>query len=169
MKNYFFKQIGFIANYWNVTKRKNIHRKMQETDVEYFIQTSDYFKTFYITNNIQKHSFTKRAGYPEDIIYIPELKHDLRKLDKIDKIYIHSYLLKFYATTEGVRKNYNWWESLNYVYEQTKKDDWFILLRRLRKRFPEFSKDFNRDNLFKWASDIYQEDKFGPYDTSKNW
>ncbi|MBN3534641.1 hypothetical protein [Mycoplasma procyoni] len=164
-----FKQKRRKENYINVSAYNNIYKKNKIKDIKFFIQDREEYRTFYITNNINKQHYTKQYNFPEDIIFIPELKHELNKLDLVDKIYIHSYLLKFYATEKDVFEFYNYRDSLDFVCEQNQRDDWEVLLRRFKKRFPVFSKEFNTENLFKWASIIYREDTLIPSEYIKKW
>ncbi|MBN3534696.1 hypothetical protein [Mycoplasma procyoni] len=156
-----FKERGFVPNYWNVTRRKNIHVKMGDKDILFFIQNRDEDRTVYITNNPDQHYLVVQWDYPEDIIYIPNLFHDLKKLDKIDKFYIHGYLLKFFAENEN-KSGYNWSESGWYIYDRNMEEDWEKTLRIFKKRYPEFAKIYTKENMLDWIEKISGSRKTWP-------
>ncbi|MBN3534698.1 hypothetical protein [Mycoplasma procyoni] len=151
--NLFIKERGFRENYVNVTRRRNIHVKLGDKDILFFIQDRDQFRTFYITTDPKQQRIVQDMYYPEDIIYVPNLFHDLKKLDKIDKVYIHAFLLKFFAENEN-KSGYNWYESNDYIMTLYQSPDWQRISRILKKRYPEFSEFITQENILEWLFKI---------------
>ncbi|MBN3534711.1 hypothetical protein JV122_01875 [Mycoplasma procyoni] len=146
-----YKQRNYKPNYENVTPRKNIHVKLGEKDILYFVPNEDEDRVIYITNNPNKHRLVDQWNYPEDIIFVPGLKENLKRLDIIDKTYIHAYLLRFYAFNDN-QSAFDWYESICFIFEQNSSPDWPRILRILKKRYKDFAPEFTKQNVLEWIS-----------------
>ncbi|MBN3534708.1 hypothetical protein [Mycoplasma procyoni] len=145
-----YKQRNYKPNYKKVTKRKNIHVKLGDTDILYFAHNRAENRAIYITNNEKNHRLVDQWNYSEDIIFVPNLKKNLKRLDIIDKIYIHAYLLRFYALNKN-QSDFDWRNSYFFIEDYNSGPDWERKWRIFQKRFKDFAPEFNADNLADWA------------------
>ncbi|MBN3534732.1 hypothetical protein [Mycoplasma procyoni] len=161
----FIKQRNKKINYINQNPWNNIYKKLGDFDVKFFCKHEDSQKAYYITNNPDKQHFSKSYLIKDDVIFIPNLKK--LKLDFIDRLYIHMYLLKFYATTPQT-SYYPQDQSFSYIFDYSIREDWAKILKRLKRRYNEFSSEFNIHNLYKWSNKIENEEWEIP-ETSEIW
>ncbi|MBN3534577.1 hypothetical protein [Mycoplasma procyoni] len=142
------------------TEEDNIYRKLGYKDINFFIRDFEDTKSFYITNNPKRQKIYYGDNTHFDIVYIPGLeKKDLYNLDFVDRVYIISYLMYFYASISREYRFYkfNWNEGLDFIMTGIYKNLEYNL-SEFEKRYPDFFAKFSKRNLEKWGYKISGND-----------